>query len=129
MADSFHVNGLEGLLQKFQDLDIKAAKKSLRKALKAGGDVFQQEIIARAPERTGQLRAEIASSTSVNPNEGTGTVSVGPLQHAFYGEFAEFGTRHQPAHPFMRPAIDSKAGEAIDAFANTLRDAIDEAAQ
>ena len=129
MPKEVQIQGLDGLLDKFEALDTKVAKQSLRKALKAGGDVFKQEIVTRAPQRTGQLKAEIASLTSINANEGTGAVSVGPLKHAFYGEFAEFGTRHQPAKPFIRPAFDQKADDALTAFTDVLRDAVDEASK
>jgi HK97 gp10 family phage protein len=32
-------------------------------------------------------------------------VDVGPSKRGFYLAFSEFGTRHQPPRPFMRPAI------------------------
>ena len=129
MAKEIQMEGLDGLLDKFQALETKVAKQALRKALKAGGDVFKKEIVARAPQKTGQLKAEIASATSINANEGTGIVSVGPLKHAYHGMFAEFGTRHQPAKPFLRPAFDGKADDALNAFAEVLKDAVDEASR
>ena len=39
---------------------------------------------------------------------------------AFYGRFLEFGTSKMPAYPFLKPAADAKAGEAIKRFNGTL---------
>ena len=122
-----HIDGLTELLDKFTALDTKAAKGSLRKALKAGGKVFKDEVIARTPVKTGQLRDDIIAASTIDANQGTGTCSIGPTIHSFYGEFQELGTSKQPARPFMRPAFDAKADDAIDAFVTVLNEAIDEA--
>ena len=124
-----HVEGLTELLAKFQALVTKAAKGALRKACRAGGEVFKQAIIERTPVKTGQLRDDIINATQIDANEGTGTASAGPTRHSFYGEFEEFGTSHQPARTFMRPAFDAGGEEALQAFVNVMTDALDEASR
>jgi len=38
-----------------------------------------------------------------------------------YWRFLEFGTEKQKSQPFLRPSLDAKAGEAIDAIAEGFR--------
>lgn len=40
---------------------------------------------------------------------------------AFYGRFLEFGTSKMPAYPFLKPAADAKACEAVSRFNTTIR--------
>lgn len=42
----------------------------------------------------------------------------------FYGAFIEYGTSKMAAKPYMRPAFDTKAGEAERIVANEIRDGI-----
>ena len=128
-ARQVRIEGLTELLEKFDALDSKAAKGALRKALRAGGAVFKQAIIQRTPVKTGQLRDDIIAATSIDASERTGTSSAGPTRHSFYGEFEEFGTSHQPAKPFMRPAFDSAGEDALNAFVEVMTDAVDKAAK
>jgi HK97 gp10 family phage protein len=41
----------------------------------------------------------------------------------------EFGTRHHPAQPFMRPAWDARVKDALDRLIAELRNAIENAAR
>lgn len=50
--------------------------------------------------QTGNLRASIRNARLPN-----GNYVVGPTLTAPYGKFHEFGTRHHPPRPFMRPAL------------------------
>ncbi|MGL4674972.1 MAG: HK97-gp10 family putative phage morphogenesis protein [Wohlfahrtiimonas sp.] len=43
----------------------------------------------------------------------------------FYWRFHEFGTRHMPARPFLRPAIDENKEAAVDKFAEVMKKQID----
>lgn len=49
--------------------------------------------------------------------------------NAYYFRFVEFGTEKQPAQPFLRPAIQTKAGEAIEAAAEAIDKGITRAAR
>jgi HK97 gp10 family phage protein len=82
-----------------------------------------------APVRTGELQRRIQLTTHHKANSATAVVEVvdsgkGGQQHEAI--FAEFGTSHQPARPFMRPAYEgSKRGiqNAIEQHLNSaLRD-------
>ncbi|HDS1582233.1 TPA: hypothetical protein QEL15_004357, partial [Stenotrophomonas maltophilia] len=44
----------------------------------------------------------------------------------FYGKFGEYGTSKMVAWPFMRPAAEAKAEEAVGAMRDALAEAIQE---
>jgi HK97 gp10 family phage protein len=48
---------------------------------------------------------------------------------AFWGRFSEFGTEHEPARPWFKPAVDQIAGKLVDALRTELGKAIDKAAR
>jgi len=54
-------------------------------------------------------------------------VQVGPTHRAFYGLFGEFGTRHHPPHPFMRPAWDELSPMMPQMVGDTLAEEIEKA--
>ena len=45
---------------------------------------------------------------------------VGPDRKHFYGMFSEFGTVHQTARPFLRPAFESEKSPTIDRLGKSL---------
>jgi HK97 gp10 family phage protein len=111
--------------------------------------VIQNEVTARAPIRQvlpghkaghlitnrkagirfpGTLKHHIVRRRRVSGVAGNKiTYEVGPSKLAWYGRLLETGSRHAAARPFMRPAIDAKGQAAVDAFARTLKEGIDEA--
>ena len=62
---------------------------------------LRDHILSKMSRRTGVGRVGIASGTAVRPD---GTV-VSP---STYGHFAEFGTVHHGAQPFMIPAAEEQ---------------------
>ena len=50
-----------------------------------------------------------------------------PGGDTYYWRFLEFGTEKTPARPFMRPAMESSAGEVADTFVREYGKAIDRA--
>jgi len=44
-----------------------------------------------------------------------------------WGMFSEFGTKHQAAKPFIRPAFEGSGQSALDALVNKMREAFKEA--
>jgi HK97 gp10 family phage protein len=82
-----------------------------------------------APLRTGELQRHIQLTTRHTSNTATAVVEVvdsgkGAQEHEAI--FAEFGTVHEPARPFMRPAYEgNKRGiqNAVEQHLNSaLRD-------
>jgi len=128
------ITGLEQLSQKMQEFPDKLVKKGVVAALRAAGEVFRKEISLRAPRsldvthghEPGFLADHIATKVSTSTKQDRGSVKVGPVAKAFWGMFAEFGTRFQRALPFVRPAFESVGTQALEAFVAKLREAFHE---
>lgn len=67
----------------------------------------------------GKFRAD--SSTGI-------AMTMGPERQAFHGTFQEFGTVHHAARPFMRPAWDAGADNALEYIKSNLGSEINRAA-
>lgn len=108
MADT--IKGLSKLLEQFKDLqDI-----SFGPALQGGAYILQAESMRNAPRDTGFL---INSHQSVLVNDKRAELQI----TAKYAVYQEFGTLKQPAHPFVRPAIETKQTEIV----RYIRDSIE----
>ncbi|WP_373657447.1 HK97-gp10 family putative phage morphogenesis protein, partial [Escherichia coli] len=101
----------------------------LRDATRAGAEVLKEEVIDRAPVRTGKMRKNVVVLTQksrrkgeissvvhirgVNPRTGNSdnTMKADNPRNAFYWRFVEMGTIKAPAHPFVRPAFDARQEE------------------
>ncbi|WP_218783943.1 HK97-gp10 family putative phage morphogenesis protein, partial [Klebsiella pneumoniae] len=137
-------SGLEDIARDLQILSKAGNNKVLRDSTRAGAEVLRQEVIDRAPEQSGKLkrnvvvvtqksrrRGEIASGVhirGVNPRTGNSdnTMKASNKRNAFYWRFVELGTSVAPAHPFVRPAFDTRQEEAAQAAMNRMNKAIDE---
>lgn len=77
----------------------------------------------------GKLRGELKIITvpdSKSKSSASVAISVGK---AYWGMFVEFGTRHQAAKPFLRPAFDAKWRESLDILGRELGTMIERAAK
>jgi len=128
------IEGLEQLSQQMQEFPDKLVKKGVRNALKAAGEVLRLAAKERAPRSEdethghppGFLADHIAATTSISTKYDKGSVKVGPVAKAFWGMFSEFGTKHQGAKPWLRPAFESSGQSALDAFIAKMREAFQE---
>jgi HK97 gp10 family phage protein len=132
------ISGMDEIDRKLRELGPKLARRTMRKALKAAGEVFVAAQKMRAPvgpgrktgrsqHPAGNLRDSIRSVTRVSARYEEGAVLAGPTRHAFYAMFQEFGTRHQPSRPFITPAFDESKEAAKDKFIKTLREGLAQA--
>lgn len=137
-------SGLQEIARDLELLSRAENNKVLRDATRAGAEVIKQEVIKKAPVRTGKLknnvvvltqkarrRGDIASGVhirGVNPRTGKSdnTMKAGNKRNAFYWRFVELGTSHMPAHPFVRPAFDTRQEEATQVAMARMNRAIDE---
>jgi HK97 gp10 family phage protein len=130
MSDDVEITGLDELTRAFQNMGEKMARKAIHDALDASGSVLQVAQSEAAPEYegsekgsphpAGQLKQDIRRKIKLNPEAGTGVVGIGPSKLSFYGAMREFGTSHESAHPWVRPAFDASAQEAIDVFGKVI---------
>ncbi len=93
------------------ELGPRVAKRVAGNAMRAGARVIRREARRRVRVRTGALKRSIVVRAGREP----GTAVVGFLRPTSRrAHLVEFGTRHSPARPFMRPAIDETANEVIE---------------
>lgn len=138
------VKGLADLNKFLQQLPAKMEQNVLRSALRAGANVVKEEAKANVPVDSGVLRDGLKVST--NSRRGRVTANVKATgKHAFIAPWIEYGTAAHKiaskgkglffgglfarsvehpgsrAKPFMRPALDAKAQEAVIAAANAIK--------
>lgn len=126
-------------------------KNIMRTALRAGANVFLAEVKRRAPVDSGALAKTVRISTKAKKGDVSASVKVGGKakgEDVFYAHMVEFGTRPhkiQPkkpggflifgtvrvrsvehpgiqGRPFMRPAVDAKFVEAVNAVRGKVRE-------
>ncbi|WP_054628602.1 HK97-gp10 family putative phage morphogenesis protein [Cronobacter sakazakii] len=137
-------SGLDEIARDLETLSRAENNKVLRDATRAGAKVLREEVIQRAPERTGKMkknvviltqkarrRGEISSGVhirGVNPRTGNSdnTMKANNPRNAFYWRFVELGTVNMPAHPFVRPAFDTRQEQAAQVAMERMNRAIDE---
>ena len=141
------VTGLAELERFLAELPERLQVKIARAALAAGAREIRDEARKIVPVKSGDLRKTIRASTR-RGKDGMVTASIrAGSKKAFYAHFVEYGTqphdirsknggamrvgkafrvvmRHPgaKAKPFMRPALDSKARDAIEATAAKMRE-------
>lgn len=97
------------------------------KALIAGAEIINNEIVNNAPERTGKAKSLLKVS-KVNKEKGIKVVKVGITKEdnseAFYLKFHEYGTSKMPARPFMRPAFENRKGEAFEVTHKIIKEGL-----
>lgn len=140
---SVKISGGEEILAKLERLPLRIAKAIIKTAVRAGGQVFRDQMKLRAPRgwhvfrktaykgqkykgrsrEFGVLARAIVMKLSVRGDELQGTASVGPNKKAFWGLFQEFGAKKnsQPAHPFIRASFESVKEKALSVFIDTAK--------
>lgn len=111
MNQVVQVQGFRELEKLLKELGKEPARRALRSAVRAGANVIKSEALLAVPvgseaphPKYGRLKDNlkvVLAKTGAAPVEYS--VSVG---RAFWGMFQEFGTRFQPARPWLRPAFD-----------------------
>ncbi|EGT4316085.1 hypothetical protein DOX48_22040 [Cronobacter malonaticus] len=137
-------SGLDEIARDLETLSRAENNKVLRDATRAGAEVLREEVIQRAPERSGKLkknvvvltqksrrRGEISSGVHIRGrNMRTGnsdnSMKASDPRNAFYWRFVELGTVNMPAHPFVRPAFDTRQEQAAQVAMERMNRAIDE---
>ncbi len=145
-GDPIHVRGLADLQRTLEQLPAKMQEHALVVAVSAGAKVLQAAMTSAAPVRNdgrlkkmggigtkarlpGFLKASIGRKRDDKGSGSSVTYIVGVLGGAFYAKFLEFGSRHQAARPFIRPAVDTYQDGAVNRMADTLSTQIDHGAR
>lgn len=74
----------------------------VRAGLELIGQIGEQQAKIHAPVDTGNLRRSITHEVGRDFRG----LFVRFGTNVFYGVYQELGTRHMPAHPFLRPALE-----------------------
>lgn len=144
---SFQLRGVEDLKRTLTELGQVSATKVGTTATREAGKIIKAALVASAPRgiestvrtRTtkkgikrvadyGRLHENIVVRKLKPTKAHQIRFGVG-VGKAFWGMFQEFGTRHHPARPWMRPAFDQATGVVIGNMALALRVGIDREAR
>jgi HK97 gp10 family phage protein len=134
----FKLEGFDELAKKFDKLDEKVKKKALRPSLRAGAKIIQKSAKSKAHKLSGdnakfiKVKALKRSRTSFGVAIQTGSrtdLKIPRDQEGYYPFSEEFGTDDTPAHPYMRPALREKRGEATRAVGKELGKRIEQLAK
>lgn len=122
------VQGLQDLLKKMDDLPLTMGKTLIARALRAGAEPIRERAAELAPDdpTTSGSRIKLNVKTFVLDQTATGAsayITAKPWN--YIGRFKEFGTAHESAQPWLRPAFDEKVATALDIIGKTLAESIE----
>jgi HK97 gp10 family phage protein len=132
MDFSFETPNLAAYEQRLLQMGTTVARAAGRKAMRQGANVILREarllVKAGHPAFPAKITGLMARSLYTHDRGIMGdniVFSVDLKKLAFYGRFVEFGTSRSRAYPFMRPAAEGKAQEAVRVIADTLQGVIE----
>lgn len=124
----FNVEGMDNLEAKIKRLETDTQGRILREATGAGAELVRDVASQLAPRSLdgshgnppGFLADNIAAEVKWTRTQDKAEVHVGMKKEAWYGWLQETGTIHQPAQPFLRPALDNTKDDVIDEIRDVL---------
>lgn len=130
MKFSHRMTGHDELRRKLRSLPAAVQREVSVEALKHAAEPMREEAALLAPRSKGHgphmadhiVVEETQFGGAIGPD--VSTVALGPTKDFWYASFQEFGTAHNPAHPFMRPAFDSRKGVVKARLAESVRAAM-----
>jgi HK97 gp10 family phage protein len=120
----FRVDGLAALNAALLELGTNGARRAGKKAMRQGANVILHATRDAAPVRTGNLSRKGFHTHDHGIQGDMVFFSVDLKKSAFYGKFLEFGTSKMAARPFMRPAAENYAKDAVAVIAAVLGEQI-----
>ena len=128
MTVTIKVDGAWEIDAAFRELGSRAAGRVLRSALTRAGTVLVKAARDRAPQKgapddpyaTGQLRRAISKRLR-RARPGRQELLVGVQKpRSRIVHLLEFGSAHQAAEPFLRPALDEAGPEAVEVMRQAM---------
>lgn len=121
----FDIRGAKEMDALLKQLGPQVAARVSDQALRAGAQLIVDEAKRLVAVRSGQLRDSIIAQKDKRPNQDQRTILIGfdkdaPGSPSNRAHLVEFGSSKMAARPFMRPALDSQAGNALDAMGKVL---------
>ncbi|MFA5305986.1 MAG: HK97-gp10 family putative phage morphogenesis protein [Candidatus Babeliales bacterium] len=106
-------------------------KKALNEGAKPVLDAMKRKVYSVLHKRTGELQRNIKIGTVRKLKSGVYSqivgISKGDITKAFYGKFSEYGSSHEPARPWIRPAFDESKDEAYQKIEEVVFNGIESA--
>lgn len=151
-SDEIKIHGLDELTKRLRSLPVELRKKPARSALgkaakaikdqakvnaqalddsetgRAIADNLTQRFRSKHFRRTGDLMISVGVGMDKGPIP-SGNPDTGPKGNTPHWHLLELGTEKMPAQPFLRPAAETQANQAINVFADGLRKALDKLAK
>lgn len=144
---TFHMEGFRELEKALKALGPEVATKAGNEGARKATNVMRDAVKKNAPRGT-----QPTKRTWRNKDGSQGSADYGRLHqniktrkqrakkahtiryvvttgNAFWGRFSEFGTEHEPARPWFKPAVDQIAGQVASAIQTELAKATDKAAR
>ncbi len=124
MADElivFDLTGIEEMDRVLRDLGPRIARQVAGRSVKAGAEVVAERARELAPKDTEALADSITVVKGRRAQSDEVLYNIGfepPTSRRAH--LTEFGAEGSPAKPFMRPAMDEKAGAALDAMGEKM---------
>jgi HK97 gp10 family phage protein len=143
MANRIEITGFKELRNKIAKLDRRLQRRVYGAAVRAGGKVLVDAAQAAVPVRTGAVKRSLVHRASSKPSKGLfgvkvtvkgGARSSDRIAHRRGGKgadyhpdaveryyrFTELGTKHHPAQPYLKPALEGKADEVLNVVKREL---------
>lgn len=117
-----NIRGMDDLKRKLAALETGMQARVLKDALTAGALPIQNEAKILAPYETGTLRRSIHTEIVTHGDDRI-VAEIGT--DVEYAGHQEFGTRKMAAHPFLRPAFDTKLSDAKAEIVGAVKAQID----
>jgi HK97 gp10 family phage protein len=120
------LTGFAELEAKLKTAGPRAARRVGAKALRESAKPIMEKARGLAPVRTGKLEDSITYVATRTRPEQQLMGKIGFRTPASrYAHFVEYGTKHSAPQPFMRPAIDSQAENAIAIMGRVIWDGVE----
>lgn len=111
MADlDLQIEGLADLERRLTEIAGPGARRALSKGLRQGANVVLKEARQRVRKKTGAT----AKATKTKSQGQQGQDITYSVTTNYIGRFLELGTSKMPPYPFLRPATETKAREAVE---------------
>ena len=124
-ALQFKITGAKELEAALKDIGPKIATRIGDKALREGAKVVVKEAKRLCPRRTGALRKSIGAVRGRGNKPDQRSMLIGFKKPGrYYAHLVEFGTVHSAQKPFLRPALDARAEDALKKMQEVLADGI-----
>jgi hypothetical protein len=126
------ITGIEECCRMLSAAPKAAIPGALLHGLSAAGAVIEEAIDIRVPVKAGELKTDLDMTVTLDSDFRGGVVAVGFGAEGYKARWVEYGHHqigHRPGkkdlgevepHPFMRPAADTCAESAIDAFVDAV---------